>query len=64
MTIKSPFDFCLSMSLQSLKLFKSLKAPRQRVGNLNTPIPVASKLIEAVMPTKEKIIAAVNKTLV
>ena len=45
------------------KLFKSLKAPVQRVGNLNTPIPVAPKLIEAVMPTKEKIIAAVKKTL-
>ena len=46
------------------KLFKSLKAPVQRVGNLNTPIPVARNLIEAVMPTKEKIIAAVKKTLV
>ncbi|MFC2021972.1 alpha-ketoacid dehydrogenase subunit beta [Chloroflexota bacterium] len=45
------------------KLFKSLKAPLQRVGNLNTPIPVARNLIEAVMPTKEKIIAAVKKTL-
>ena len=45
------------------KLFKFLKAPIQRVGNLNTPIPVARNLIEAVMPTKEKIIAAVKKTL-
>jgi pyruvate dehydrogenase E1 component beta subunit len=45
------------------KLFKSLKAPVQRVGNLNTPLPVARNLIEAVMPTKEKIIAAVKKTL-
>ncbi|MDD4876216.1 MAG: transketolase C-terminal domain-containing protein [Dehalococcoidales bacterium] len=46
------------------KLLKSLKAPVQRVGNLNTPIPVASNLMQAVMPTKEKIIAAVKKTLV
>ena len=45
------------------KLFKSLKAPVERVGNLNTPIPVASNLMGAVMPTKEKIIAAVEKTL-
>jgi len=45
------------------KLFKSLKAPVERVGNLNTPIPVASNLMGAVMPTKEKIIAAVTKTL-
>ena len=52
------------MANRQEKLFKSLKAPVQRVGNLNTPIPVAPKLIEAVMPTKEKIIAAVKKTLV
>ena len=45
------------------KLFKSLKAPVERVGNLNIPIPVASNLMRAVMPTKEKIIAAVKKTL-
>ena len=45
------------------KLFKSLKAPVQRVGNPNTPVPVARKLMEAVMPTKEKITAAVIKTL-
>ncbi len=45
------------------KLFKSLKAPVERVGNLNTPLPVAHTLLEAVMPTKEKIIAAVKKTL-
>ncbi|MFH1639342.1 MAG: transketolase C-terminal domain-containing protein [Chloroflexota bacterium] len=44
-------------------LFKSLKAPVQRVGNLNTPVPVARALMDAVMPTKEKIIAAVKKTL-
>ena len=45
------------------KLFKALKAPVKRVGNLNTPVPVAWSLLEAVMPTKEKIIAAVKKTL-
>jgi len=45
------------------KLFKSLKAPVQREGNLNTPVPVASTLMEAVMPTKKKITAAVKKTL-
>ena len=45
------------------KLFKSLKAPVERVGNLNTPLPVAHTLLEAVMPTKKKIIAAVKKTL-
>jgi pyruvate dehydrogenase E1 component beta subunit len=45
-------------------VFKSLKAPIQRVGNLNTPIPVATTLMNAVMPTKEKITAAVKKTLV
>jgi len=33
------------------------------VGNMNTPVPVAWSLLEAVMPTKEKIIAAVKKTL-
>ena len=46
------------------KLLKSLRAPVQRVGNLNTPVPVASNLMDAVMPTKEKIMAAVKKTLV
>lgn len=44
-------------------LFKSLKAPVQRVGNLNTPVPVAKALMNAVMPTREKIVAAVKKTL-
>jgi len=46
------------------KLFKSLKAPVQRVGNLNTPVPVAMSLLNAVMPTKEKITAAVKNTLI
>jgi len=45
------------------KLFKSLKAPVQRVGNLNTPVPVAKTLMDAVMPTAEKIVGAVKKTL-
>ena len=45
------------------QLLKSLKAPVQRIGNLNTPIPVASTLLNAVMPTKEKITAAVKKTM-
>ena len=46
------------------KLFKSLKAPIERVGNLNTPVPVAASLMNAVMPTKEKITAAVKNTLI
>lgn len=45
------------------RCFKSLKAPVQRVGNLNMPIPMAKVLLEAVLPTKEKILAAVKKTL-
>ena len=45
------------------KAFKSLKAPIQRVGNLNMPIPLAMVLQEAALPTKEKIITAVKKTL-
>ena len=43
--------------------FKSLQAPVQRVGNPNTPVPVARNLMDAVMPTREKIIAAVKRTL-
>ena len=45
------------------KAFSSLKAPVQRVGNLNMPIPMAKRLHEVVLPTKDKIIAAVKKTL-
>lgn len=45
------------------RMFRSLKAPVQRVGNLNTPIPVAQVLMDAVMPTTGKIVAAVKKTL-
>jgi len=45
------------------KSFKSLKAPVQRVGNLNMPIPLAKVLLEAALPTKDKIIKAVKKTL-
>jgi len=43
--------------------FKSLKAPVQRVGNLNMPIPMARVLLDAVLPTKQKITAAVKNTL-
>lgn len=45
------------------RCFSFLKAPVQRVGNLNVPIPLAKILLEAALPTKEKIIAAVKKTL-
>jgi pyruvate/2-oxoglutarate/acetoin dehydrogenase E1 component len=45
------------------KAFKSLKAPVQRVGNLNMPIPLSKVLLEAALPTREKIIATVKKTL-
>jgi len=45
------------------KAFKSLKAPVQRVGNLNMPIPLSKVLRDAALPTKEKIISAVRKTL-
>ncbi len=45
------------------RCFNSLKAPIQRVGNLNMPIPVAKVLLEASLPTKEKLLAAVKKTL-
>ena len=45
------------------KSFKSLKAPVQRVGNRNMPIPMAQVLREAALPTKDKIIAAVRETM-
>jgi len=45
------------------KAFRSLKAPVQRVGNLNMPVPVSKVLRNAALPTKEKIIAALRKTL-
>jgi len=45
------------------KVFTSLKAPVQRVGNLNMPIPMAKVLLDAALPTKEKIISAVKNTL-
>ncbi|MFQ5860867.1 MAG: alpha-ketoacid dehydrogenase subunit beta [Dehalococcoidia bacterium] len=44
-------------------LFGALKAPIQRVGNPNLPTPASPKLIRAVMPSPEKIVAAVRKTL-
>jgi pyruvate/2-oxoglutarate/acetoin dehydrogenase E1 component len=45
------------------KIFKSLKAPVARVGSLNRPHPVSQVLINDVLPTKEKILAAVRQTL-
>lgn len=45
------------------KAFRSLKAPVQRVGNINMPIPTAQVLINAALPTKEKIMVAVKNTL-
>lgn len=45
------------------KIFKSLKAPVQRIGNPNIPVPVSPVLLEAVMPTKKKIVDAVKQTL-
>jgi len=45
------------------RCFSSLKATVQRVGNLNMPIPLAKVLRDAVLPTKDKISAAVKKTM-
>jgi len=45
------------------RAFKSLKAPVQRVGNINMPIPMARILREAALPTKDKIVKAAKKTL-
>ena len=45
------------------RAFKSLKAPVQRVGNVNMPIPMARVLHEAALPTKDKVVAAVKRTL-
>ncbi len=45
------------------RIFKSLKAPVQRVGNPNMPIPLSQVLLDATLPTKERIIATVKKTL-
>jgi pyruvate/2-oxoglutarate/acetoin dehydrogenase E1 component len=45
------------------KLFSSLKAPVQRLGNPNIPVPVARSLMNTVMPTREKIAAAVRNIL-
>ena len=46
------------------KAFKSLKAPMQRVGNLNMPLPMSKVLRDVTLPTKEKIVATVKRTLV
>jgi pyruvate/2-oxoglutarate/acetoin dehydrogenase E1 component len=45
------------------QIFRSLKAPVKRVGSLNTPHPVSKVLIDAVMPSTEKIVAAASETL-
>lgn len=45
------------------RVFKTLKAPIQRVGNPNMPIPLAKVLQEAALPTKAKIVASVKKLL-
>ncbi|MFC2034739.1 alpha-ketoacid dehydrogenase subunit beta [Chloroflexota bacterium] len=45
------------------KLLKSLKAPVQRVGNPNIPIPTSKALLNAVLPNKDKVIAAAKRTL-
>lgn len=44
-------------------IFHLLKAPVKRVGSLNRPHPVSQVLINDVMPTKEKIIAAVKEAM-
>jgi pyruvate/2-oxoglutarate/acetoin dehydrogenase E1 component len=43
--------------------FNDLKAPVQRVNNEPVPVPFSPKLEKAVLPTAEKIIAAVKRTL-
>ena len=45
------------------KAFDSLDAPMQRLHPLNTPIPFSPVLEDALLPTAEKIIAAVMRTL-
>ena len=45
------------------KLFKSLKAPVERVGNLNTPHPCSPALWNVILPTPEKIAAAAKETM-
>jgi len=45
------------------RMFKSLKAPVKRVGSLNRPHPVSQVLIDDVLPTKAKVVAAVRETL-
>jgi len=45
------------------RAFSSLKAPPQRVGNPNLPVPYSPVLEAAVLPSKEKIEAAILRTL-
>lgn len=45
------------------QIFRSLKGPVKRVANLNRPHPVNLGLINYVMPTKEKIMAAAKETM-
>ncbi len=45
------------------RAFQHLKAPVQRVNNENVPIPFSPRLEKAVLPTVEKVIAAVKRTL-
>ena len=43
------------------RAFRSLRCPVFRIGNPNYPIPTARNLIEAVLPTKARIIDAARK---
>jgi pyruvate dehydrogenase E1 component beta subunit len=45
------------------RAFSSLEAPPQRVGNPNLPVPYSPVLEAAVLPSKEKIEAAILRTL-
>ena len=43
--------------------FDALKAPIQRVGNPNIPVPASVPLVKVVLPQTEDIIAAIRATL-
>ena len=45
------------------RAFEALKAPVQRVGNPNLPIPYSPSLERAVLPSPEKIEQAILQTL-
>lgn len=51
------------MGIVSEKAFASLKAPPQAVTPPHTPIPFARELESAYLPSPDKIVAAVRKTL-